>query len=87
MESVNVLAARQLPGAGAGPPMDPSLLPHDSYKANIIAASVVCYVLAVLFVAARVYTRKVMMRVYGWDDTFLIISVVRAARPRRETAS
>ena len=77
MENGHVLADRQLPG-GAGPPMDPSLLPHDSWKANIIAASVICYVIAVLFVAARVYTRKVLMRVYSWDDTCLIISVVRA---------
>ena len=70
-----LITARQLPGT-PGPVMDPALLPHDSYKVNIIVCSVLCYAIAIAFVAARIYTRKVIMRQYGWDDTCLIISLV-----------
>jgi len=74
------IVPRQLPGGG-GPMMDPSLLPHDSWKVNIIVSSVICYAIAVVFVVARVYTRKVMMRIYDWDDTCLIISLVGPLLP------
>ena len=61
MEGAQHLVARQLLG-DPPPPIDPALLPHDTKKVGIIVMAAVFYFISILFVAARIYTRKVMMR-------------------------
>ena len=81
MDRSQVRETRQLSGASAGAlPVDPTLLPHDNYKANIIAASVVCWIIGLTFTVMRIYTKRVILRAYDWSDTCIIVSMVNTRR-------
>ncbi|KAK3693354.1 hypothetical protein B0T22DRAFT_496179 [Podospora appendiculata] len=60
------------------PPALPPNLPHDSRQVNIIAASVICWVIAAVFVALRFYTRGVIIRVIGWTDWSILLALIFA---------
>ncbi|KAK1752698.1 hypothetical protein QBC47DRAFT_349501 [Echria macrotheca] len=69
-------------GSAAAPPPpapDPSTLPHDSRRANLIACAVICWVIAAVFVAIRFYTRGVIIRVINWSDWYILGAVIFSA--------
>lgn len=49
---------------------------HVSYQANIIACSITTWVAAAAFVAARFYTRRMLLRVWSWEDWVIVLSLV-----------
>jgi hypothetical protein len=49
---------------------------HESYQANIIACSVITTALAAGFVAARFYTRRVLLHVWSWEDWLIVLSLL-----------
>jgi hypothetical protein len=49
---------------------------HVSYQANIIACTVVTWTAAAVFVAARFYTRRVLLRVWSWEDWIIVLSLL-----------
>lgn len=51
-------------------------LPHDSRQGNIIAASVVTWVIAAVFVGLRFYTRGRIVRALNSSDWCILISLV-----------
>ncbi|KAK3938455.1 hypothetical protein QBC46DRAFT_390162 [Diplogelasinospora grovesii] len=65
--------------SGAAPPPLPPNLPHDSLQANIIASSVVCFVISAVFVALRFYTRGKIIRVLGPTDWCILAALIFAA--------
>ena len=52
---------------------------HVSYQANIIACSVITWAAAAVFVAARFYTRSLLLRVWSWEDWIIVVSLVLSA--------
>ena len=80
------MSETQAPSPGetpSGPPPpyygDPATLKHDNVRPNIIAAGVICWVLAALFVAMRFYTRTVLIRVLSWTDWCVLLALVFSA--------
>ncbi|KAK1829511.1 hypothetical protein QBC39DRAFT_125812 [Podospora conica] len=75
------------PSLGGDPPPspprpyygDPATLPHNSIRANIVAAGVICWALAAVFVAMRFYTRTVLIRVLSWTDWCVLLALVFSA--------
>lgn len=71
------------------PPMGPdgyppdvwAALDHDRNTAPVIAVTATCLGLALLVVALRVYTRRVLLDNFGLDDWFAVFSLVRAPPP------
>jgi hypothetical protein len=47
-----------------------------SYQANIIACSVITWVAAAVFVAARFYTRRLLLQVWSWEDWIIVLSLM-----------
>ncbi|KAK1756612.1 hypothetical protein QBC47DRAFT_380256 [Echria macrotheca] len=47
-----------------------------SYQASIIACSVVTWAVAAFFVAARFYTRRLLLHVWSWEDWVIVVSLV-----------
>ncbi len=61
---------------------DLSKLPHDSKQADIIASSVICWVIAAAFVAARFYTKIIINRASpSGSEWCLLASCVRLFPP------
>jgi hypothetical protein len=56
--------------------VDPATLPHDSLKNGAIACSVVCVVIATVFVALRLYTRMKIVKVVAPTDWLLLAALV-----------
>jgi hypothetical protein len=52
---------------------------HVSYQANIIACSVITWAAAAVFVAARFYTRCLLLNVWSWEDWIIMASLVLSA--------
>ena len=49
---------------------------HVSYQANIIACSVITWAAAAAFVAARFYTRRLLLHVWSWEDWVIVLSLM-----------
>jgi len=54
-------------------------LDHESFQANIIACSVITWFAAAVFVVARFFTRRVLLRVWSWEDRLIVLSLVLSA--------
>jgi len=52
---------------------------HVTYQANIIACSVITWIAAAVFVAARFYTRRLLLQVWSWEDWVIVLSLVLSA--------
>lgn len=52
---------------------------HMSYQANIIACSVITWAAAAVFVAARFYTRRLLLQVWSWEDWLIVLSLMLSA--------
>lgn len=52
---------------------------NASYQANIIACSVLTWAGALLFVGARFYTRRLLLRVWSWEDWAIVASLLVSA--------
>lgn len=71
---------QQPPPPGPPPFPDFAALPHDNYKANLYASSVICWAIAAIFVAMRFYTRGIIIRVLGPSDWCILLALVRVDR-------
>ena len=49
---------------------------HDSLRPNIYASTVICWLIAALFVGLRLYTRSVIIRVLGPTDWSILTALV-----------
>ncbi|EGZ76112.1 hypothetical protein NEUTE2DRAFT_153137 [Neurospora tetrasperma FGSC 2509] len=49
---------------------------HDSLRPNIYASTVICWLIAALFVGLRLYTRSVIIRVLGPTDWSILAALV-----------
>jgi hypothetical protein len=52
---------------------------NDSYQASLIVCSVVTWVAALVFVAARFYTRRLLLRVWSCEDWIILFSLILSA--------
>ncbi|OIW30360.1 hypothetical protein CONLIGDRAFT_366305 [Coniochaeta ligniaria NRRL 30616] len=61
----------------APPPPPPDLIsnPDDNYQANIIVCAVLTCIIAALFVGLRFYTRRFLVRILGWEDWVILVSL------------
>ncbi|KAK4173306.1 hypothetical protein QBC36DRAFT_59647 [Triangularia setosa] len=71
------LSSSPLPPDGA-PVIDFSSLPHDSLVVNIIVSASICWFIAALFVALRLYTRGVLIKVIGGSDWSILVALIFA---------
>jgi Na+-transporting NADH:ubiquinone oxidoreductase subunit NqrB len=63
----------------APPAVDPATLSHSSQKDDVIASSVVCLVIAAVFVGLRFYTRSKISKSFGQSDWWLLAALVRVS--------
>lgn len=64
------------------PPALPDPLPVDrSYQADVIACCVICCLISTVFVGLRFYTRRILLNVLGWEDCFILLSLVCLGPP------
>jgi hypothetical protein len=72
--------AMQMPNMSAGLPPefgDPSTLPHDSKRPDIIACVVVTWFIGAAFVASRFYTKIAINRSkIGWSEWTILLACV-----------
>ena len=63
------------------PPPPPDLVsnPAENYQANIIACAVLTWAIAALFVALRLYTRRCLVHILGWEDRVIVVSLLFSA--------
>lgn len=85
------MSGRRLPPSTIPPPIGPdgyppevwATLAHDRSTGPVVAVTATCLFLAVLVVALRVYTRRVLLNSFGLDDWFAVFSLVRALHHHR----
>ena len=63
----------------SAPPTDPAALPHDSVQANTIGCAVATWLIAVVFVALRIYSRRFLANVMALSDWLILAALVRSA--------
>lgn len=62
------------------PPPRPEIDPARAAESNtawIVAVVTIFHALALTFVSLRVYARAVVIRAFGKDDVFMVLSAVR----------
>ena len=63
----------------AKPPPGPevNLTNPPSIGYQLVISSIVCVSISTMFLAMRLYTRKVLLNVIGWDDFWITLAWVR----------
>ena len=79
MDSISSQLLAKIPAGRPPPGVKPNFVDPPSLKGSVIAVNVVFMALATTVVALRIYTRRVLIKRFGWDDYVCIVALLATA--------